>query len=170
MLPYVEICFVSIMLVLLIVLMIKAQEPLNKQKKTADKIEKRGSQLTLELEDPSIPKQTPWDFSSSSRLRVHVLETGGDLHTQHRGESEWEIRRKASYLTVEEAWRGARDAFWEVRRESLQMFLPHIYKEIMYWENRPDQYVQYMGFKYLFNIPYVEHDFWVRKPKSKYPF
>ena len=64
---------------------------------------------------------------------------------------------------MEEAWIGLRDSYWEGRIKSLKKLEPDIHKEIIYWENHLNDYNTYMAMKLIFNLPYYEYDFWVRR-------
>lgn len=69
----------------------------------------------------------------------------------------------AREYTMEEAWIKLRTDFWDTKRRNLKRFNPEIYEQIMYWENHLDEYYVYMNMKRLFDLPYVDNDFWVRR-------
>ncbi|MCK4415508.1 MAG: hypothetical protein KAY32_18375 [Candidatus Eisenbacteria sp.] len=78
-------------------------------------------------------------------------------------ETEAAIQRKANELTQQEAWEGLRKSFWDTRRKALREVYPEIYRGMVYWEQHLDEYHTYMGIKFVFDLPYKEHDFWVRR-------
>lgn len=80
-------------------------------------------------------------------------------------ETEAVIERRANELTQQEAWEGLRKSFWDTRRKTLRNLYPEIYRGMVYWEQHLDEYHTYMGMKLVFNLPYEEHDFWVRRVK-----
>ena len=74
-----------------------------------------------------------------------------------------EIQRKAEELTKEEAWSELSKSFWDTRREGLKEFYPEIYEEIRYWETHLNEYNTRIGLMWMFDIPFGEHDLWVRR-------
>lgn len=102
-------------------------------------------------------------------IRGKVRELGwtiieGRIVYSHRyTQSPSMLEKRANEYTVEEAWAILRTDFWDTKRRNLKRFNPEIYEQIMYWEDHLDEYFVYMNMKLLFNIPYLESDFWVRR-------
>lgn len=113
----------------------------------------------------------PWELGESERLMTYVTEDGVMRYSRHGPLWYERIRRIGRKLeremSVKDAWEGLRDDFWETRMKALREVRPEIYEEIMYWEEHLDEYLFYMGFKLLFDIPYKEQDMWVRRNRSR---
>ena len=91
------------------------------------------------------------------------IRNGITRYSKRYSKSQAAIEREASKLTMEEAWIGLRDSYWDGRIKSLKKLEPDIHKEIIYWENHLNDYNTYMAMKLIFKLPYYEYDFWVRR-------
>jgi len=126
------------------------------------KLEKLIDSMTKGLE-----KYEPKPFPEITRGKAAEVGTaiidGITKHSRRIPPSPAALEKKASEYTVDEAWAILRTDYWDTKRRTLKRFNPEIYEQIMYWENHLDEYFVYMNMKLLFNLPYLEHDFWVRR-------
>lgn len=97
-----------------------------------------------------------------SKMGVSIID-GVTRYSRRYTPSPAMLEEIAREYTIEEAWAILRTDFWDTKRRNLKRFNPEIYNQIMYWENHLDEYFVYMNMKLLFNLPYVENDFWVRR-------
>lgn len=119
----------------------------------------KDSEVSRSLERPRHREVRP------SSMRTYI-EDGVMKYSRHGPIPPNEILRRAESFSAKEAFRELRDSFWESRREYLQKHQPNIYKEIRYWEMHLDEYLVYMAIKWVFDIPYKDHDFWVKRQDS----
>lgn len=98
----------------------------------------------------------------NGKMGMAIID-GRTVYSRRFSQSPAMLEKRASDFTIEEAWAILRTDFWDTKRRNLKRFNPEIYEQIMYWENHLDEYFIYMNMKLLFNLPYVENDFWVRR-------
>ena len=108
------------------------------------------------------PRQEEFREPRPSSMRTYI-EDGVIKYSRHGPVPPNEILRRAESFSAKEAFRELRDSFWESRRKYLRKHQPDIYKEIRYWEMHFDEYLVYMAIKWIFDIPYKDHDFWVKR-------
>jgi len=113
-----------------------------------------------EKHDPtSVPKIIR---GNKAKMGTAIID-GRTVYSRRFTQSPDALEKMASEHTVEEAWAILRTDFWDTKRRNLKRFNPEIYEQIMYWESHLDEYFVYMNMKRLFNLPYLEQDFWVRR-------
>ena len=114
------------------------------------------------MSPPSNKSQNP--YKSTSKLGTAIID-GRTVYSRRFSQSPAMLERRASEHSIEEAWTILRSDFWDTKRKTLAKLQPEILSDILYWESHLDEYYIYMNMKLLFDIPYLEHDFWVRRNK-----
>ena len=104
-----------------------------------------------------------------SKMVMRIVDGTKRYYRRPRGwYSEQELEQMAKQYTKEEAWDILRDSYWEVHRDSIKLFFPDKYAEMLYWEANLEDYFVYMGLKLIFGDTYKETDLWVDvKEKQK---